>query len=172
MLPARSSALGKHAVLQSGCNFLNFLVGEHYVCVALNVSGVASAHDVGREGCLELALAPEHYDRHELAVINTQKFRQCFGVAIVLAKWVLEFVFLPENALCPLRILLVAENPAIHVFRFDYEYSVSRHNDMVNLRCSIARRDSDVVDVNVDIGIEEYLLGKSSLNFAYPPLDD
>lgn len=140
--------------------------------MALNVSGVAAAHNVGRKRCLELALAPEHDDRHEFAVIDAQEFRQCLGVAIVLVEWILEFVLLSKNALCPLRILLITEDPPIHVLRFDYEYSVSRHNDMVNLRCSLGRGDRNVVDVKVNLGIEKYLFGEGSLNLAHPPLNN
>jgi hypothetical protein len=43
---------------------------------------------------------------------------------------------------------------------------------MVNLCGSIRRWYGDVVDIHIDLGIKEYLLGERSLNLTYSPFEN
>jgi len=71
VLSACCPALGKHAIFQRDGNLLNVLVREQYGRMALDVRNVASTHDTWRKRRLEFALAPEHNNRYEFAVIDT-----------------------------------------------------------------------------------------------------
>ncbi len=93
-------------------------------------------------------------------------------MAIVLVKRILKFVFLSENALRPVRVSFITKNPTIHVFRLNDEHPISGHDDMVNLCGSIRRWYGDVVDIHIDLGIKEYLLGERSLNLTYSPFEN
>jgi hypothetical protein len=90
---------------------------------------------------------------------------------VVLVQWILEAIFLTEQALCPLRTFLIAENPAIHVLRFDHENAVPRDNNMVDLGRPVSVLESNVVDRRVDFRIEQNLLSECACGFADPAFD-
>ena len=80
---------------------------------------------------------------------------------VILVQRILERKLLAAGQrLRPLRTLLITENPAGHVLGFDHENAEARNDDVVDLRRAIAGGQRDVVDVFVDVGIEEDLLGE------------
>ena len=100
-----------------------------------------------------------------------QKFFQRLCMPIVLVQRVLKTELLAVERLRPLRLLLVAENPAFHVLRLDHEDAVTRDDDVVNLGRAVGRGDRDVVEVAVHVAIEDDLLGNGQHGFADPPFE-
>lgn len=64
---------------------------------------------------------------------NIQQSFQRFDVLIVLVQWILKFMGVFVDFLGPGLLVGRAEYPALHVFGFNYEHPVTRHNDVVDL---------------------------------------
>lgn len=171
MLTVGSPTLGQHAAFERRDNFLNLSIRKENCFMALDVGSKPVCNHVGRHGCFERAVAPEHYDGEKLVVPNAQKDRKRLCVPIVLVERVLKSELLTEQALCPLRAFIVPKDPSIDVLCFDHENPISGNNHMVDLGRAIGCRDSDVIEVKVGIGIQEYLLGESALHFSKPAFD-
>src|ERR1035437_6229800 len=58
----------------------------------------------------------------------------------------LELEFLAKQALRPLRVFLVAENPAVHVLRLHDENAIAGYDHMVDLRGAVGGGYGDVID--------------------------
>lgn len=91
---------------------------------------------------------------------------------IVLVQRILEAVLLPKQTLRPLGTLHVTEDPAIHVLSFDDKNAVFGDDDVVDLRCAVHSLQGDVVQREINLGIEQQLLGDSTHSFANPTFDE
>ena len=86
---------------------------------------------------------------------------------VILVQRILELELLAaRQGLRPLRTLLIAKNPAGHVFGLDHENAEARNDDVVDLRRALAGGQRDVVDVFVDVGIEEDFFGDCGLQLS------
>ena len=150
-------------------DLLYLLVRKKDLRLALDIGHVALIQNVGRQGCFELAVPPKHHDGEEAGVVNAEKLRERSGMAIVLSQGVLKAVLVPIQVLRPLRVVFFPEDPAIYVFGFDHENAIARDKNMIDLRGSIARGKSCVVETDIGAGIEEQFLSQSSLKLADPP---
>ena len=129
--------LRQHAGLDGQNNVVHLLTREEHIALTLDVGHIAVRHHVGRHGRLEFRLAPEHHDRENLLLLNTQEFLQRLHMQVVLVQRILELKLLAaRQGLRPLRTLLIAENPAGHDLGFDHENAEARNDDVVDLRCS------------------------------------
>lgn len=93
-------------------------------------------------------------------------------MAVVLVQRVLETVFLAEQALRPLGAFRVAENPASHVLGLNDEDAVFRDDDVVDLGGSVSGLQRDVVQREINLRVEQQLLGNRAEGFADPALDE
>lgn len=154
-------SLGHFAGLNGLDELLNFFVGQQNSRVLLDEAGIAGGSNVVRHLGLEFTFAPEHHQRDQLRFVYTKKRLQRFGVAIILVKRVLKSVFFSEQTLCPLRALHVPEYPTIHVLGLDDEDAVLRDDDVVDLGRAMLGLKSNVVQRDIDFGVEQQLLSNS-----------
>ena len=158
----------EHAGTQRLDQLADFFIREKRFLLALDVTRIALGQDVRRQGRFQLRFAPEHYYRMQLVVIDAEEFRQCLSVPVVLMQRILKTVFLPEQALRPLRIALVAEDPAFHVLGLDHTQAEARNDDMVDLRGAVGCRYRDVVDRVVNLVVQHQRVRDRALRFADP----
>lgn len=86
-------------------------------------------------------------------------------MAGILEDWVLELKLASIDRLCPSRVFGVGKNPATVVLRLNNENAVSRHQNVINLRSSIAELQCDVIE-QMKIGrLKSGLYGKSNKCF-------
>lgn len=64
---------------------------------------------------------------------------------VILAKWILKFERFLEDLLRPLRLILPAENPALHVLCFHDKDAETGYKYVINLRGAVWRWQRDIV---------------------------
>ena len=69
---------------------------------------------------------------------------------VILPKWVLKLGFVSVNGLRPVVMIGISKNPSLHIFCFDDENAVRRHNHMIDLGGSVGRSDNHVVKTAID----------------------
>lgn len=164
--------LGHFAGLDGLDELLNFGIGQQNGRVLPDEAGIAGRSNIVRHGGLEFTFAPEHHQRDELGFVYAEKLLKRLDMAIILVKRVLKSVFLAEQALCPLSTLHVPEYPPVDVFGLDDEDAVLRDNDVVDLRRPMLGLQRNVVQRDIDFGVQKQLLGDSTHGFADPTLDE
>jgi len=94
-------------------DLLNLIIGKQHRCVLLDIAGVAGQQHVLRHRRLEFTFPPEHHERYELALVDTEEGLQGLHMAVILMQRILEAEFLPIQPLRPLRAFGITEYPAI-----------------------------------------------------------
>lgn len=167
MLPPCRQGLRQPARLDGENDLVHLLAGKQHIQFAFDVGHVAVRHHVGRHRRLELRLSPKHHHRKEFLIRDAQEFLQRHYMLVVLVERILELELLAAGQrLRPLRTFLVAENPAGHILGFNDKDAEARHDDVIDLRRAVRRGQRDVVDVFVDVGIQEHLLGEGALELS------
>jgi len=82
---------------------------------------------------LERRITDKHHQRVNRGSRNIQQGFQRFDVLIVLVQWVLKFMGVFVDFLGSGLLVGRAEYPALHIFGFNYEHAVARHNNVVDL---------------------------------------
>jgi len=101
-----------------------------------------------------------------------EQFRQGHGVAVVLMQRILERGLLAKHGLRPSRLFLVPKNPAIHVFRFDYENPEDRNDNMVNLRRPSLCFNDQIVNTWIGRAVQRRPHAKLCESLSEPSFED
>jgi len=164
--------LGHFASLDGIDELLYLGVGQQHSRVLLDEAGIAGGSNIVWHRGLEFTFSPEHHQRDQLGFVYAKKRLKRFGMAIILVKRILKPVFLAEQTLCPLRALHIPKYPAGHVLGLDDEDAVLRDDDVVDLGRAMLGLQRNVVQRDIDFGVEQQLLSNSSYGFANPTLDE
>ena len=133
----------------------DFGLAEYRLLERLDIPDKADAlSHISRHFGFEGAAADEGDDRVQMLGADAQGGFQGFEVLVVLPQRVLEFEAAFVELLCPLRLLLAAEDPAAHVLRFQHEDAVGREEYVVDLRGAVRRVQGDVVQAAVGLLIQ------------------
>lgn len=82
---------------------------------------------------LERGISDKHHQRVDRCGRNIQQGFKNFNVLVVLVQWVLKLAGVLVDFLRPGFLVSGPKNPAFHVFGFDNEHAVARHNYVVDL---------------------------------------
>ena len=95
------------------------------------------------------------HDRVKDLRVKFQEFCEALDVSEILMEWVLESaLFATGEALAPVALLRVPKYPTLEVFRLDHEYPINRKDDVIDLRCSVARRNNDVAKTAINLFVQ------------------
>lgn len=113
---------------------------EYGLCERLDIPDKpAAVGDIWRHFGFERAVTDEGDDRVKVQRRYLQGGFKCFQVLVVLAQRVLELERALEELLRPLGLALRTKNPSPHVFSFEHENAVHRHDDVIDLRRAVWR---------------------------------
>ncbi|MOA01889.1 hypothetical protein D3C78_1213150 [compost metagenome] len=140
----------------------DLLFREDCLAKRLDVGHEADAvGDIRRHGGFEPAVADEGHHRMDILRRHLQGALQRLDVLEILTERILEAERTLVDLLRPLRLMLVAENPTLHVLGFQHEDAVEGHEHMIELGTAIARGQGDVVRAEVDRPVQ-HEVGKGS----------
>ena len=128
-------------------------------------------HDFGWHRSLECAGTNECHDIVYPIRFKAEEVPHHFDMHVVLAERILKSFLKPVNHLRPLCLIRLTEYPPCYVFCFNYEYSVWRNDQMVNLGGSVADRQRNVLDEVIDFPIKEERNADVDLEFAQLSLE-
>ncbi|MNE56884.1 hypothetical protein D3C80_1518230 [compost metagenome] len=110
--------------------------------------------NVGRHFGLEGAGADEGDDRVQVLRVYPEGGFQGFEVFVVLPQRVLEFEGAFVELLRPLGLLFAAEDPAVHILRFQHENTVHRDENVVDLGGAVRGVQGDVVQAAIGLLVQ------------------
>lgn len=128
------------SIQQSLHQRIDFRGCEYGLCEGLDIPDKPTAMgDIWRHFSFERAITDKGDDRVKVLRRYLQGGFEGFQVLVVLAQRVLEFERALEELLRPLGLALRTKNPPPHVFSFEYENAVHRHDDVIDLRRAVWR---------------------------------
>lgn len=155
MLAVRSEGRRTAADMQGLQHGIDFSLAEYRLLERLDIADKTNAlGHVGGHFSLEGAAADKGDHRVQVLGVNAKGGFQDFEVLVVLPQRVLEFEAAFVELLRPLRLLLAAEDPAVHVLRFQHEDAVGREEYVVDLRGAVRRVQGDVVQAAVGLLVQ------------------
>lgn len=168
MLAARLPGIRKRSALERIDDGDDLRLIQHLHRFRLNERRIPFCQYVSRKRRLKDSASPEHDNGVELLFGEAKKLGKHFDVPIVLPQRVLKPKLPSEQTLRPLRIVLVSEDPALHVLGFDDEDTEAGDDHVVDLRCPVDYLYRDVIDRNICLLIKKKPLTKARTNFPEP----
>lgn len=114
-------------------NFRHSLMGEQRGIEACDVAAQTRAKHIGWQWRFEFTFSDKEHDGVKEPSLQFQELSEAFDVAEILAKRILKPVLVAVDALTPGAVLLIAQNPSLHVLRLDNENAKSRNQNMIKL---------------------------------------
>lgn len=159
--------------LPDGVNDFGYLfILDHRRLEAFDVPDkITDMDDIGRHSGLELTLTHEHDQGLEVVLGDAGQVGKRLGMLIVLPQGILKPVLAPEVHLGPLCFAFVAEDPALIRLGFQHKDTVPRHDHVVDLRGAVRRRQHDIRDQVVNLGIQQPSGPKVNAGFTQPAFE-
>ncbi len=142
-------------LLQGGCNALYLLIVDNFRSILLDRRDQLSPIDnvCTFNGYVHRGFPGKGDDRNNrISAAVRQSLPYSTDMRLILPHWIGKCIFITIEILCPLFAVFVSEYPAFVVLRFDDEYSILGHHDMVYLRRSSVCFQDHVVKNTIVIG--------------------
>lgn len=134
----------------------------------MDVCNQSTVEDIGGHLCLECTITEEKNHRMQLPVVDAKVIRKGFCMSEILAKWILETIFVTKDHLTPLCAILGTEYPPPVIFGLDHEDTKNGNQNVVDLRSAIRRGHDEIVQPVINLGIQSQPHSKSGDFFAKP----
>lgn len=149
-------AIGRRYIrlLQGGCNMLYLFVVDNFRSILLDRRNQISPidHVCTLDGYVQRGFPRKGNDRNNrISAAVRQSSPYGTDMRLILSYGIGKRIFVTVKILRPLFAVFVPEYPAFVVLRFDNEYSVLGHHDMVYLRRSSVRLQNHVVENTIVI---------------------